>query len=103
MKKIKKGDRVHVLSGKDRGKNGVVKKVIDSKVIVDGLNLIKKHVKPNPQLGVAGGIIEREAAISASNVAVIDNATGKPAKVSFKTAENGEKVRVFKALNKNIV
>lgn len=97
MNRIKKGDKVMVVSGKDRGKTGVVKKIEDERVVVDGLNIVKKHVKPNPQIGVPGGIVELESSIHASNVALLDEKTGKKTKVGYKL-ENGKKIRFNKAL-----
>lgn len=83
--------------GRDKGKRGkVVRVVSDEKVIVSGINLVKKHQKPNPQLGIAGGIVEKEAAIHISNVAIFNAATGKADRVGFKV-EGDKKVRVFKS------
>lgn len=97
--KIRKGDEVIVLAGKDKGKRGSVTKVLPTgKLFVEGVNLIKKHQKPNPQLGVAGGIVEKEAALDASNVALFNPATGKADRVGFRF-EDGKKVRVFKSSN----
>lgn len=99
MRKIRKGDEVVVLTGKDKGQRGTVARVIPQKdrVIVDGVNMVKKHTKPNPNLGVAGGIVEKEMSIHISNVAIYNNATEKADRVGFKTLEDGKKVRVFKS------
>lgn len=99
MRKIKKGDEVIVLTGKDKGQRGTVARVILEKdrVIVDGVNMAKKHTKPNPNLGVAGGIVEKEMSIHLSNVALYNNATGKADRVGFKTLDDGRKVRYFKS------
>jgi large subunit ribosomal protein L24 len=96
--KIRRDDEVIVIAGKDKGKRGKVTKVLatESKVFVEGVNIIKKHQKPNPQLGVAGGIVEKEAAIDVSNVAIFNPQTGKADRVGFKI-ENEKKVRVFKS------
>ena len=95
--KILKNDEVIVIAGKDAGKQGKVTKVTaDGKLFVEGVNLIKKHQKPNPQLGVAGGIVEQEAPIQASNVALFNSATGKADRVGFRF-EDGQKVRFFKS------
>jgi large subunit ribosomal protein L24 len=96
--KIRRDDEVVVLAGKDKGKLGKVKKVLTSegRVIVDGVNVIKKHQKPNPQLGEAGGIIEKEASINVSNVAIVNPATGKADRVGFRF-EGEKKVRFFKS------
>ena len=97
-RKIRRDDEVVVLAGKDKGKQGKVLKVLASedKLIVEGVNLVKKHQKPNPQLNVAGGIIEKEAAIHVSNVAIVNPATGKADRVGFRL-EGEKKVRVFKS------
>jgi large subunit ribosomal protein L24 len=97
-RKIRRDDEVVVLAGKDKGKQGKVLKVLASedKLIVEGVNLVKKHQKPNPQLNVAGGIIEKEAAIHVSNVAIVNPATGKADRVGFRF-EDEKKVRFFKS------
>ena len=97
MLKIKRDDEVIVIAGRDKGKRGKVVRVLADRVIVAGINMIKKHQKPNPQLGVAGGIIEKEASIHASNVAIYNPATKQADRVGFKVLENGDKVRVFKS------
>ena len=96
--KIRRDDEVVVLAGKDKGKLGKVKKVLTSegRVIVEGVNVIKKHQKPNPQLGEAGGIVEKEASINVSNVAIVNPATGKADRVGFRI-EGEKKVRFFKS------
>jgi ribosomal protein L24, bacterial/organelle len=96
--KIRRDDEVVVLAGKDKGKQGKVLKVLiaDNRVIVEGVNLVKKHTKPNPQLGVAGGIVEKEASIHVSNVAIVNPATGKADRVGFRF-EDEKKVKVFKS------
>ena len=83
--KIRRDDEVVVLAGKDKGKQGKVLKVLiaDNRVIIEGVNLIKKHTKPNPQLGVAGGIVEKEASIHVSNVAIVNPATGKADRILY--------------------
>ena len=97
MRKIKSDDEVIVIAGRDKGKRGKVVRVLsDEKLIVSGINLVKKHQKPNPQLGVAGGIVEKEAAINVSNVAIYNAATGKADRVGFKV-EGEKKIRVFKS------
>ena len=98
MLKIKRDDEVIVIAGRDKGKRGKVVRVLGAgRIIVSGINMIKKHQKPNPQAGVAGGIIEKEASIDASNVAIFNPATKKADRVGFKVLENGDKVRVFKS------
>ncbi len=97
MLKIKRDDEVIILAGKDKGKRGKVRKVLDNnKLIVSGVNMIKKHTKPNPQAGVAGGIVEKEAPIQVSNVAIFNSATSKADRVGFKV-EGESKVRIFKS------
>jgi large subunit ribosomal protein L24 len=98
MRKIRKGDQVAVLTGRDRGKRGVVLRVYpDARVIVEGINLVKRHTKPNPQLGMGGGIVEKEAPLPISNVALFNPITQKPDRVGFRSLEDGRKVRYFKS------
>ncbi|HMW47099.1 MAG TPA: 50S ribosomal protein L24 [Cellvibrionaceae bacterium] len=98
MRKIKRDDDVIVLTGRDKGKRGKVNKVLsDGKLIVSGIQIVKKHQKPNPQAGVAGGIIEKEASIQASNVAIYNPSTKKADRVGFKILEDGKKIRIFKS------
>ncbi|GHB77163.1 50S ribosomal protein L24 [Psychrosphaera saromensis] len=101
--KIRRDDEVIVIAGKDKGKTGKVLKVIagTERVIVEGINLIKKHTKPVPQLQQPGGIIEKEASINVSNVAVVNPETGKADRVGFKF-EDGNKIRFFKSNGKTI-
>ncbi|QSX30289.1 50S ribosomal protein L24 [Shewanella cyperi] len=95
--KIRREDEVIVLTGKDKGKRGKVTRVLETgKVIVEGINLVKKHQKPNPQLGVTGGVVEKEAPIQVSNVAIFNPVTGKADRVGFRF-EDGKKVRFFKS------
>ena len=97
MLKIKSDDEVIILAGKDKGKRGKVRKVLDNdKLIVSGVNVIKKHTKPNPQEGVAGGIVEKEAPIQVSNVAIFNSSTSKADRVGFKV-EGDSKIRIFKS------
>ncbi len=96
--KIKKGDRVVVITGKDKGRQGEVLKTVSSdRVVVESINMVKKHQKPNPNKNEQGGIVSREAAIHISNVAILNPATKKADRVGFKTLENGDKVRYFKS------
>ncbi len=99
MNKIRKGDEVIVIAGKDKGKRGTVSSVLtdDASVIVDSINVVKKHQKPNPAAGAAGGIVEMEKPLDVSNVAIYNPATGKADRVGFKTLEDGRKVRYFKS------
>jgi large subunit ribosomal protein L24 len=97
MKKIRKGDKVVVLAGRDKGKQGTVLRVLDdSRVLVENVNMIKRHTKPNPNKGVTGGIIDREAPIHVSNVALFNPATGKGERVGMRVMQDGSKVRFFK-------
>ena len=98
MRKIKTDDEVIVIAGRDKGKRGKVVKILkDERLIVSGIQMVKKHQKPNPQAGVQGGIIDMEAPIQISNVALFNSATEKADKVSFKILEDGKKVRVFRS------
>ncbi|WP_293003690.1 50S ribosomal protein L24 [Nevskia sp.] len=101
MRKIKKGDEIIVITGKDKGRRGTVSAVQDDgKIIVEGLNLAKKHQKGNPQAGVSGGIVEKEMPIDASNVMLFNAKTGKGDRVGFKFVGEGDakrKVRFFKS------
>ncbi|MCU1418801.1 MAG: rplX [Schumannella sp.] len=98
MRKIKRDDEIIVIAGRDKGKRGKVVRVLaEDRIIVSGINMIKKHQKPNPQAGVAGGIIEKEASMHSSNVAIYNSATKKADRIGFKVLENGDKVRVFKS------
>lgn len=100
MKKIRCDDEVIVITGKDKGKRGKVQIVrSDGKLIVSGINVVKKHQKPNPMLGTPGGILEKEAAIQASNVAILNPETNKADRVGF-AIEDGKKLRVFKSNGK---
>jgi len=97
MRKIRKGDEVVVITGKDKGKRGTVLRVLEEKLVVEGINVAKKHQKPNPVRGVAGGIVEKTMPVDASNVAIFNPASQKADRVGFKTLEDGRKVRVFKS------
>lgn len=97
MRKIKKNDDVIIIAGKDKGNRGSVLNVLDDKVLVSGVNKVKKHQKPNPVKGVAGGIVEIEKPIHISNVAIYNAATKKADRVGVKSLEDGRKVRVFKS------
>ena len=98
MQKIKKGDEVIVITGKDKGRRGTVTKRVDAEhVLVEGINRAKKHVRPNPMKGEQGGIREKDMPIHISNVALFNPATQKGDRVGFKVMEDGKKVRVFKA------
>jgi len=98
MRKIKKGDQVVVLTGKDQGKKGTVARVVnDDRVVVENINMVKRHTKANPNKGVAGGILDKEMPLHISNVALFNPATEKGDRVGFKILEDGRKVRFFKS------
>jgi large subunit ribosomal protein L24 len=100
MRRIRKDDEVIVIAGKDKSRRGKVMRIVDDeRVIVAGINLIKRHTKPNPARGVAGGIIEREASIHISNVMLFNPVTRKGDRVGFRVLEDGHKVRYFKSNN----
>jgi large subunit ribosomal protein L24 len=97
MQRIKKGDEVVVLCGRDKGKRGTVLRRIDSeRVVVEGVNRVKKHQRPNPMKGVTGGIVDKDLPIHISNIALFNPATKKADRIGVKTLEDGRKVRVFK-------
>ncbi len=98
MDKIRKGDEVIVITGRDKGKRGTVSRRVDADhLVVEGINRAKKHVKPNPMKGVAGGIVDKDMPIHISNVALFNPATSKADRVGIKVLEDGRKVRVFKS------
>lgn len=99
--KLKKGDQVVVLAGKDKGKQGAILNVLkdEDKVIVENVNMVKKHTKGNPMQGIAGGIIEQEKPIHVSNVAIWNAAEGKADRIGYRFLEDGKKVRFFKSNN----
>jgi len=102
MRKIKCNDEVIVITGKDKGKRGTVSRLVGSdKVVVAGINIVKRHTKPNPNAGQPGGIIEKEAAINISNVAIFNPESSKADRVGFQV-EDGKKTRIFKSTNKAI-
>jgi len=103
MNKIIKGDEVIVITGRDKGKRGKVSlRADDSHVVVDGINLVKKHAKPNPMKGANGGIIEKAMPIHQSNVAIFNAATGKADRVGIKQLADGKRVRVYKSSGEEI-
>ena len=97
MNRIRKGDQVVVIAGKDKGKKGDVIRVAGDKVVVSNVNVVKRHTKPNPQANQPGGVIEREAPIHISNVMLFNPASGKGERVAFKVLEDGRKLRVFRS------
>jgi large subunit ribosomal protein L24 len=98
MNKIRKGDQVVVLTGRDKGKRGTVSSRVDEDhVVVDGVNMVKKHVKPNPMKGTTGGVVDKTMPIHQSNIAIFNPATGKADRVGIKFLADKTKVRVFKS------
>ncbi len=98
MKRLRVNDEVIITSGKDKGKRGKILKFFsEDKVVVSGINLVKKHEKPNPQAGVPGGIVEKEAPIHISNTSIFNFSIGKADRVGFRFLENGNKVRYYKS------
>jgi large subunit ribosomal protein L24 len=103
MNKILKGDQVIVLTGRDKGKRGaVLQRFGEEKVIVEGVNVVKKHVKPNPMKGATGGVVDKTMPIHQSNIAIFNAASGKADRVGFKVLDSGKKVRVFKSTGDEI-
>ena len=103
MNKIRKGDQVIVLTGRDKGKRGsVARRVDDEHVLIEGVNLVKKHVKPNPMKGTTGGIVDKAMPIHQSNVAIFNAATGKADRVGVRFLQDGKKVRVYKSSGEEI-
>ena len=97
MRKIRKGDQVVVITGKDKGKRGTVLRVLEEKVVVENVNIAKKHVRPNPMRGEQGGIVDKEMPLHVSNVALYNPTTGKADRVGMRMLDDGRKVRVFKS------
>ena len=98
MQKIRKGDDVIVIAGRDKGKRGTVaQRLNERQLMVDGINVVKKHTRPNPMKGVTGGIVDKSMPIDQSNVMLYNPATGKGDRVGFKLLDDGKKVRVFKS------
>jgi large subunit ribosomal protein L24 len=103
MNKIRKGDQVIVLTGRDKGKRGsVTQRVDDERVIVDGVNVVKKHVKPNPMKGTTGGVVDKTMSIHQSNVAIWNPATAKADRVGVKLLADGKKVRIYRSSGEEI-
>lgn len=97
MAKVKRDDEVIVITGKDKGKRGKVLSVLEDRIVVAGINMVKKHVKANPGRGTQGGIVDQEASLHISNVALFNAGTQKADRVGYKRLEDGTKVRVFKS------
>ena len=102
MNKIRKGDEVVVIAGRDKGRRGTVVKLLEGQVVVENINMVKRHTKPNPQRNVQGGIVEKEAAIDLSNVMLWNPVAKKGDRIGLRTLADGRKVRFFKS-NKEVV
>ena len=103
MNKIRTGDQVIVIAGKDKGKQGSITKILSNgRCYVSGVQIVKRHTKPNPNAGIAGGVVEKEASIEMSNISIYNSSTKKADKVSIKSLEDGTKVRVFRSSGKEI-
>ena len=103
MNKIKTGDQVIVIAGKDKGKQGSVTKILtNGRCYVSGVQMIKRHTKPNPNAGIAGGVVEKEASIDMSNISIFNPATKKAGKVQIQSQEDGSRKRVYKSSGKEI-
>ena len=103
MNKLRKGDQVIVLTGRDKGKRGTITQRVDEeRLLVDGVNVVKKHVKPNPMKGVTGGVVEKSMSIHQSNVAIFNAASGKADRVGVKLLADGKKVRIYRSSGEEI-
>ena len=104
MRKLRKGDEIIVITGKDKGKRGTITQVLPSqdRLLVEGINMVKKHQKPNPNLGIPGGRVDKEMPLHVSNVAICNPARGKADRVGIKILDDGRKVRIFKSNNEAI-
>ena len=103
MNKIRKGDQVIVLTGRDKGKRGTVTARVDEqRLMIDGVNVVKKHVKPNPMKGTTGGVVDKIMSIHQSNIAIFNAASGKADRVGIKLLDDGKKVRIFKSSGEQI-
>jgi large subunit ribosomal protein L24 len=98
MNKIRKGDKVIINTGKDKGKDGIISQILSNgKVLIEGLNMVKKHVKPNPNAGIQGGVVSQEKPVDISNIAIFNSKTKKADKVLFKSLKDGKKIRIYKS------
>ena len=103
MNKIRKGDKVILNSGKDKGKQGIVLSILkNNRVVVEGLNMVKKHTKPNPAKGDQGGLVSKEMPINISNIAIYNTKSNKTDKVNFKNLKDGKKIRIYKSTQQAI-
>ena len=98
MNKIRKGDKVILNTGKDKGKQGIVLNILkNNRVVVEGLNMVKKHTKPNPAKGDQGGLVSKEMPVNISNIAIFNTKSNKTDKVNFKELKDGKKIRIYKS------
>ena len=98
MNKIRKGDSVIITTGKDKGKQGIVSQVLNNyRIVVEGLNMVKKHTRPNPAKGDQGGVVSKEMPLNVSNISIFNSATKKADKVAIKTLKDGKKIRIYKS------
>jgi len=103
VNKIRKGDKVILNTGKDKGKQGIVLNILkDNRVVVEGLNMVKKHTKPNPAKGDQGGLVSKEMPINISNIAIFNTKSNKTDKVNFKELKDGKKIRIYKSTQEAI-
>ena len=103
MNKIRKGDKVILNTGKDKGKQGIVLNILkNNRVVVEGLNIVKKHTKPNPAKGDQGGLVSKEMPINISNIAIFNTKSNKTDKVNFKELKDGKKIRIYKSTQEAI-
>tara|TARA_X000000368_G_C22687746_1_gene561131 strand:- start:122 stop:436 length:315 start_codon:yes stop_codon:yes gene_type:complete len=103
MNKMRTGDQVIVIAGKDKGKQGSITKILSNgRCYVSGVQIVKRHTKPNPNAGIAGGVVEKEASIDMSNISIFNSSTKKADKVGIKSLEDGTKVRIFRSSGKEI-
>ena len=103
MNKIRKGDKVILNTGKDKGKQGIVLNILkNNRVVVEGLNMVKKHTKPNPAKGDQGGLVSKEMPINISNIAIFNTKLNKTDKVNFKELKDGKKIRIYKSTQEAI-
>ena len=103
MNRIRTGDQVIVIAGKDKGKQGSITKILSNgRCYVSGIQMVKRHTKPNPNAGIAGGVVEKEASIDISNISIYNSSTKQADKVSIKLLEDGSKIRVFRSSGKEI-
>lgn len=103
MKKIRKGDKVILNTGKDKGKQGIVLSILkNNKVVVEGLNMAKKHTKPNPAKGDQGGLVSKEMPVNLSNIAIYNSKSNKKDKVNFKDLKDGKRIRIYKSTKEAI-